>query len=306
MQAQPGLESVEAPAKINLALHVTGRRDDGYHLLETLAVFSALGDRLTAVVADEDRLTIDGPEAGPLLGDAAQSNLVCRARDALRIQARASGREAPPVHLTLEKYLPVASGIGGGSADAAAALRVLAGLWGLETDGATLAAIGLELGADVPMCLLQRPLIARGIGERLAPVEIGFPLHLVIVNPRVPVSTPAVFKALQRRDNLPLPSATNWTDLGSLLSWLGETRNDMEPAASSMVAEIRHSIDALHEAGALFARMSGSGASCFGIFEDRLSAEAAASAIRQDKPGWFVAATTTLAQNAAAMDHLKA
>ena len=206
------------------------------------------------------------------------------------------------MHLHLEKSLPVASGIGGGSADAAAALRLLKDLWGLKTESASLARIGLELGADVPMCLLQRPLIARGIGERLAPVEIGFPLELVIVNPRVPVSTPMVFKALERRENPPLPSADNWTDLESLVSWLAETRNDLEPPAASAVPEIRHSIDALRKADALFARMSGSGASCFGIFEDRLSAEAAARGIQDANPGWFVAATATLAQNLAAID----
>ncbi|MEQ8738429.1 MAG: 4-(cytidine 5'-diphospho)-2-C-methyl-D-erythritol kinase [Hoeflea sp.] len=294
MPKQAGFEIVDAPAKLNLALHVTGRRDDGYHLIETLAVFTALGDRLTAETADEDRFTISGPEAGPLLGDASGDNLVCRARNALRTEALASGREAPPVHLHLEKALPVASGIGGGAADAAAALRLLASLWGLEADSAALARIGLQLGADVPMCLLQRPLIASGIGERLAPVEIGFPLELVIVNPRVPVSTPVVFKALQRRYNPPLPSANTWTDLESLLFWLAETRNDLEPAAASAVPEIRHSIDALRKADALFARMSGSGASCFGIFENRLAAEAAATAIQQDSPGWFVAATATL------------
>lgn len=294
MPKQTRLGGVDAPAKINLALHVTGRRDDGYHLIETLAVFAALGDRVSAESADTDRFTINGPEAGPLLGDASEDNLVCRARDALRAQARASGLDAPPVHLHLEKALPVASGIGGGSADAAATLRLLADLWGLEIDSATLATIGLELGADVPMCMLQRPLIARGIGERLVPVEIAFPLDLVIVNPRVPVSTPVVFKALQRRDNPPLPLAGNWTDLESLLSWLGETRNDLEPAASSAVAEIGHSLDALRDTGALFARMSGSGASCFGIFEDRLTAEAAASSVQKANPGWFVAATATL------------
>ncbi|MEQ8481695.1 MAG: 4-(cytidine 5'-diphospho)-2-C-methyl-D-erythritol kinase [Hoeflea sp.] len=294
MPKHAGLEVVDAPAKINLALHVTGRRDDGYHLIETLAVFTSLGDRLSAETADEDRFTINGAEAGPLLGDASQDNLVCRARDALRIEARACGREAPPVHLTLEKGLPVASGIGGGSADAAAALRLLNDFWGLATDSAALATIGLELGADVPMCLLQRPLIARGIGEHLSPVEIGFPLNLVIINPRVPVSTPVVFKALKRRDNPPLPAAKNWTDLESLLSWLAETRNDLEPAASYSVAEIGRGIDALRDTGALFARMSGSGASCFGIFEDRLSAEAAASAILESNPGWFATATATL------------
>ncbi|WP_420408537.1 4-(cytidine 5'-diphospho)-2-C-methyl-D-erythritol kinase [Hoeflea sp.] len=294
MQKHAGIEVVDAPAKINLALHVTGRRDDGYHLIETLAVFTTLGDRLSAEFADEDRFSIGGPEAGPLLGDAAQDNLVCRARDALRSSARATGRDAAPVHLHLEKRLPVASGMGGGSADAAAALRLLSTLWGLETDNATLNSIGLELGADVPMCLSRRPLIARGIGERLTPVEIGFPLDLVIVNPRVPVSTPVVFKGLQRRDNPPLPSTGNWGNMDRLLSWLGETRNDLEPPALSAVAEIQDCIDALRDTGARFARMSGSGASCFGIFEDQRSAEAAARAIQDSNPGWFVAATATL------------
>jgi 4-diphosphocytidyl-2-C-methyl-D-erythritol kinase len=292
----PNQQSLHAPAKVNLALHVTGRRDDGYHLLETFAVFTALGDRISAEPDDHDSFSIDGPEAGPLRGEAPGSNLVSRARDALRQAAQADGHAAPPVRLHLDKRLPVASGIGGGSADAAAALKLLARLWGYQPAPETLAAIALELGADVPMCLASRPLIASGIGEALAPVELGFVLDLVIVNPRISVSTPVVFSALESRTNPPLPAHEGLSGRSEFINWLTQTRNDLEPPACAKVPSIADCLTSLQGAGALFARMSGSGASCFGIFENAAAAEAAAIAIRKAQPGWFVAASCTLQQ----------
>lgn len=289
-------QSLNAPAKVNLALHVTGRRADGYHLLETFAVFIALGDRISAEPDDHDSFSVDGPEAGPLIGDAQGSNLVARARDALRQAAQADGHAAAPVRLHLDKRLPVASGIGGGSADAAAALKLLARLWRYQPSPEKLAAIALELGADVPMCLANRPLIASGIGESLNSVELGLVLDLVIINPRIGVSTPVVFSALESRTNPSLPAPEGLSDRTRFINWLTQTRNDLEPPACAKVPAIADCLLSLRDVGALFARMSGSGASCFGIFENAAAAEAAAIAVRKAQPGWFVEATHTLLQ----------
>src|SRR5690606_24593258 len=185
-----------APAKINLALHVTGQRADGYHLLESIVTFADIGDRLSFSPAQEDSFTLSGRFSGMLSADAAD-NLVIRARDRLRGLLGQTGQEAPPVAIHLEKNLPIASGIGGGSADAAAALRGLSRLWqakGLPAGG--LDALALSLGADVPMCLHGKPAIASGVGEQLSPLP-GLPaLFLVLGNPLRGVSTPDVFSRL--------------------------------------------------------------------------------------------------------------
>lgn len=285
---------IEAPAKINLALHVTGRRADGYHLIESLVVFSELGDRVSVQLADVDAFHLEGPEAAGLSDESENSNLVVRARDALREAALQSGTELPAVDIRLDKRLPVASGIGGGSADAAATLKALCLVWNYDPGAETLSRIALDLGADVPMCLDGKPLIARGIGEALTPVELGFALDMVIVNPRVTVSTPTVFSALESRDNPPLPDPWGLEDKGRFLEWLKETRNDLQPAAQSLVPEIAECLSALDVAGARFARMSGSGASCIGVFDSTESAQAAATRLQNDRPGWFIAATRTV------------
>ncbi|KGF70992.1 4-diphosphocytidyl-2C-methyl-D-erythritol kinase [Hoeflea sp. BAL378] len=287
--------SRDAPAKINLALHVTGRRADGYHLIESLVVFTDLGDRISARLAGHDGFSLEGPEAGALSAEDAQGNLVVRAREALREAARLSGRTPAPVAITLAKHLPVASGIGGGSADAAATLKLLCDLWDYRPEPDELARIALKLGADVPMCLFGRPLVARGIGEALEPVDLGFGLDLVIVNPRIGVSTPAVFSALKSRENDPLPALPDLRDRDGFLGWLEATRNDLEPPALGLAPEIGACLAALKSSGARFARMSGSGASCFGVFRDAEAAGEAAQRLRTDRPGWFVAATRTLA-----------
>lgn len=276
-----------APAKINLALHVTGRRADGYHLLESLAVFTEFGDRVVIAPAAEDGFAVTGPFAGNVPLDA--GNLVIRARDALR---QANPAFATPVCITLEKNLPIASGIGGGSSDAAAVLRALARHWRIDTD---LAVTGLKLGADIPMCLAAQPLIARGIGEIIEPVADFPALPLVLVNPGIAVSTPEVFRALANRENPPLPPLPSRLDLPSIVDWLRATRNDLEAPAKALAPVIGDALDALDRAGSVFARMSGSGATCFGLFKTTSGAEAAAKAIRQAQPGWFVAATMTVA-----------
>ncbi len=284
-----------APAKINLALHVTGRRGDGYHLIESLAVFTRFGDRLQVSAAEEDGLAVSGRYAAGVPVDG--RNLIAMARDALR---KAAGRRnAFPVAVALEKNLPVASGIGGGSSDAAAALRLLARIWGLDIDAAELAEIALSLGADVPMCLAAQPLMARGIGENVEPLPAVPSLGLVLVNPGVPVSTPQVFSALRRRDNEPLPALPARIDFHSLRNWLEATRNDLEAPAREIQPAVADALRALKRADAGFARMSGSGATCFGLYETGNVAKRAAAAIRARHPDWFVAATrTTTAETA--------
>ncbi|MBC7285409.1 4-(cytidine 5'-diphospho)-2-C-methyl-D-erythritol kinase [Hoeflea sp.] len=290
------MQTRDAPAKINLALHVTGRRADGYHLIESFVVFTELGDRVSARPAGNDGFYLDGPEAGVLSSEDAKGNLVVRAREALREAARHSGKVLAPVEIVLDKRLPVASGIGGGSADAAATLQLLCELWEYRPSREHLSRIALRLGADVPMCLFGQPSIARGIGETLEPAGLGFKLDLVIVNPRIGVSTPSVFSALDRRENGPLPLPRGLGDRTEFIAWLAATRNDLEPPARRLVPEIGECLSALTHSGALFARMSGSGASCFGLFESPQTASDAANRLRQQKPGWFVAATRTIAQ----------
>ena len=279
-----------APAKINLALHVTGRRSDGYHLLESLVVFTRFGDRLHIEPAASDGLAVEGPFAGQL--DAGDGNLAVRAREALRNAMPEAARTAlSPVSIRLEKNLPVASGIGGGSSDAAAVLHCLNRLWRCGLDDRALAEIGAGLGADVPMCLAARPLVARGIGDIVEPAADFPALALVLVNPGVAVATPDVFARLTRRDGESLPPLPRTIDFHSLRNWLATTRNDLEPAARAVQPVIGEALAALNRAGSGFSRMSGSGATCFGLFETGNVAKRAALAIRARHPGWFVAAT---------------
>ncbi|MBX3596920.1 MAG: 4-(cytidine 5'-diphospho)-2-C-methyl-D-erythritol kinase [Rhizobiaceae bacterium] len=273
-----------APAKINLALHVTGKRPDGYHLLESLVVFTEVGDRISVAEASHDAFEISGPFAQGLECDA--SNLVLRARDAFRAHTPCS-----KIRITLEKNLPIASGIGGGSSDAAATLRALARLTGKNDDLSPLAA---KLGADVPMCLPRKPLIARGIGEIIEQIS-SFPrLWLVLVNPGVHVATPLVFKGLTDPNNASLPPMPAHPDFSSLVEWLRESRNDLQIPAEALAPQIITAMAAIASTQPAFARMSGSGATCFGLYPNQSAAERAAATIRARRPEWFVAATRTL------------
>ena len=268
-----------APAKVNLCLHVTGRRADGYHLLDSLVVFVAVGDRVSLQPHSGLSLQLTGPEASAL--GAEPDNLVLRA-------ARLMG--VKDIALVLDKQLPVASGIGGGSADAAATLRLLARTTGQrlpDTDAV------LRLGADVPVCLAGRPVRMRGVGEELLPLPSLPPVWLVLVNPRIPVPTPQVFAALTRRDNGPIPDMPTAT-LGSaaaLADWLGrETRNDLVAAAQKVAPVLVQVQVALKAApGCLLARMSGSGGTHFGLFASENTAAAAANHLRATYPDWWVA-----------------
>ncbi|MCO5731113.1 4-(cytidine 5'-diphospho)-2-C-methyl-D-erythritol kinase [Rhizobium sp. SSA_523] len=285
-----------ARAKINLALHVTGRRADGYHLLDSLVTFVDCSDDLVFSPAATDRLAITGPFGPDLKADA--GNLVIRARDLLRRAAEAQGIAAPPVDILLVKNLPIASGIGGGSADAAATLRGLMRLWAFSPPEAELAEMALSLGADLPMCLAGRPLLARGIGEAITPVAMPS-LGLVLLNPLVGVSTPDIFRSLTRRDNPPLPPLPETQAPQAWLDYLRRQRNDLEAPARSLVPEIDSLLEALVESGAQVARMSGSGASCFGLYESGDAARAAAGRISAQLAAGprktYIRATQTLA-----------
>jgi 4-diphosphocytidyl-2-C-methyl-D-erythritol kinase len=269
-----------APAKVNLHLHVVGRRADGYHLLDSLVVFAGIGDRVTVSPADELSLSVTGPFAAGLDGEA--DNLVVRAARALAALAgiRAAGR------LILEKNLPVASGIGGGSADAAAALRLLCRFWGLQPGAAGNLAAGL--GADVPVCLAGRPALMSGIGDVLAPAPPLPELGIVLVNPGVAVSTPLVFRARTGPFSDPACFGSgDWPDADSLVAALDTTHNDLEGPARSLAPAVGDVLDALAASpGCLLTRMSGSGATCFGLFPTPAAASAAAWSVGRD--GWWV------------------
>jgi 4-diphosphocytidyl-2-C-methyl-D-erythritol kinase len=284
------MASFLAPAKINLALHVTGRRADGYHLIETFAVFTRFGDRIDIVPAEKDEFHVGGPYGGAI--PAGAGNLVLKARDAFREAFKEGVGE--PLSITLEKNLPPSSGIGGGSSDAAAMLRALKRRYGSAPPENPLPAIAARLGADLPMCLTARPLIARGIGEEIEVVGDFPSLPMVLVNPGVEVSTPVVFRALSMLADGPHASRPP-TDPKTLPAWLARTRNDLEKPACGIAPVIRDVLRSLMEAGASFARMSGSGATCFGLFETVEAAHNAASLIRMRQPDWFVAATRSMA-----------
>lgn len=258
-----------APAKLNLTLHVTGRRPDGYHLLDSLVVFLELGDVVT-VTPGPLSLSLTGPFAQGL---AAEPNNLC-----LRA-ARLAERD---VRITLEKNLPVASGIGGGSADAAAVLRALdAQPDRLET-----------LGADIPACLASHPVRMRGLGEILTPLPPLPELQVLLVNPGHSLPTPDVFNALERRDNPPMPDhLPGFPDTHALIGFLQECRNDLEAPAIRLMPEIADCLAAIRAAGATLTRMSGSGATCFGLFTDADRAKAARDRIASAAPGWWVAAS---------------
>lgn len=285
--------SLIAPAKINLALHVTGLRDDGYHLLDSLVVFVAFGDRVSVKRGPVDSFDMSGPFGRKLPGD--ESNLVLRARDALR--ARFPEHTTPAV-IHLEKHLPVASGIGGGSSDAAATLRALTALWGIEAEPAQLAKIGLTLGADVPMCLQGQPLFARGIGEDIERLATFPRLPMVLANNGVSISTPQVFAALERRDNPALPALPALSSIKDVCAYLTATDNHLFSATTKLIPAISETVGALHQTAARFVRMSGSGGTCFAIYDSDSEAQTAATALKQSKPDWFVVATNSVMEGA--------
>ncbi|MCJ2013356.1 4-(cytidine 5'-diphospho)-2-C-methyl-D-erythritol kinase [Methylobacterium sp. J-076] len=280
-----------APAKVNLTLHVLGRRPaDGYHVLESLVAFAGTADRLSLTPGAALSLTVSGPTAGPAGPE--DDNLVMRA--ARGLAARVPGLRVGAFHLL--KRLPVAAGIGGGSSDAAAALRLLARLNRLAPDDPAVIAAARETGADVPVCLDPRGRMMRGAGEDVGPA-LGFaPLPAVLINPGVPVPTAPVFKALglsvgQTLKGAEHPAIPANAGHGALLGTLGPARNDLEGPALTVAPVIGECLAALRGQNARLARMSGSGATVFGLFADRRAAVAAARCLRAAHRDWWIAPT---------------
>jgi len=276
---------VFAPAKINLFLYVGDQRADGYHALQSLMVFADVGDELMIESADDLSLAIEGPFAAALKGES--DNIVLKAARALAKRANVT----PNAKLTLAKNLPVASGIGGGSADAAAALRGLCKLWQVKLTEADLQDVALSLGSDVPACLKGRPCWVEGIGERLTVIPIFPLLHIVLINPGVAVSTADAYRMLETKSGTGREHPATFRDANALLGFLETTGNDLEAPARKLAPLICEVMAALCEDEAtLLARMSGSGATCFGLYGSSDAARETASKIGTANPGWWVKA----------------
>jgi len=274
-----------APAKINLYLHVVGRRDDGYHLLDSLVAFADIGDEIVAAPGDMLSFAVSGPEVAALAG-LGDDNLVLRAARALAAHAGIAPRAA----LRLVKNLPVASGIGGGSSDAAATLRALSVLWNRPLDAGAMP-LAAALGADVPACLEARPVWVGGTGERLDPLTSLPQLGIVLANPRRELPTASVFRARQGDFTTGQVVRATPRDAAGLFELLRQCHNDLTDAAVSLMPEIAAllaRLAALPEA--YISRMSGSGATCFALFADRAAAERAAALLAAAEPGWWVKA----------------
>lgn len=284
----------DAPAKLNLFLHVGARMADGYHALESLVVFLELGDRLRLEPAQGFELVRTGPYAAAL-PDRPDEDLTARAITGL---AEICGHR-PDFTVTLEKHIPVAAGLGGGSADAAAAIRLLCREWDVDPNDKPVRDFAQALGADVPMCLQSRPAWIRGLGEQITPVEDCAELHLLLVNPRVPLSTAQVFGAYA-------PGETKSADLShadlattaSVLAFLAHQRNDLAGPAQALcpvVSDVQQELARSLDCGLV--RMSGSGPTCFAIFDDRETCDLAGSELGTRHPDWWVSPTRTTHKN---------
>jgi len=279
---------VTAPAKLNLFLHVTGRRPDGFHLLESLIVFTEFGDTLEFEAADELFLHITGPLAHSLN---AHDNLVFKAAHLLREHAGVkSGAK-----ITLHKHIPIGAGLGGGSSDAAAALRGLEQLWGLKLGESDRLQLAMQLGSDVPVCLNAKPGWVSGVGENVQPVAVSGGAWVVLANPGVPLATADVFRRFSERfaeTSSPFPESID--SVAYMLRFLKPMRNALEAPAMELLPVIGEVLAALRATGCGLARMSGSGATCFGLYEKSGEAQAAAREIERLHPEWFVKATPIL------------
>ena len=276
-----------APAKINLFLHVGAPGGDGYHPLCSLMVFADVGDRVVLHEADFLSVRVHGPFGGMLAGEG--DNLVLRAARALLAQARGP---QPLVGLSLEKLLPVAAGLGGGSSDAGAALRLMRTALGVQVDDVELEAIAASLGADGAACLWGRPVLAQGRGELLTPAPQMPTIEAVLVNPRVEVSTPAVYRAFDALgefgDVAPPPMPAAFESVEELAAWLGMMRNDLQVPAVGLAPEVGDVLATLsEERETLIARMSGSGATCFAICASDIEADALAARVDALRPDWW-------------------
>jgi len=274
--------SIQAPAKVNLYLHVTGRRSDGYHLLDSLFVFTTDGDVIRVQESETLSLKITGPYAGAL--PAKEDNIVLKAAGKL---AEAAGMPAK-AEIVLEKNLPVASGIGGGSADAAAALKALMRLWKITVPAEKLSEIALSLGADVPSCLASRAVQVAGIGDVLTPAPSLPKLFVLLVNPNKPVSTPAVFKARKPVFSPACPFTEKVTDFEAFIKDLSRRHNDLCEAACQIEPSVRSVLQALSgDPVCRLARMSGSGGTCFGLFSCAGDAFSCCERIKAAHPEWW-------------------
>lgn len=287
-----------APAKVNLTLAITGRRADGYHTLSSLVVFADVGDRLRAAAAPTLTLAVTGPFAADC-GDGAD-NLVMRAAQALRAHAGITTGAA----ITLEKNLPVGAGLGGGSADAAAALRLLMGLWSCALPAAEQLRIAVALGADVAVCLASRPALMEGIGERVTPLAAPAPpLHAVLVFPAAPLASGAVFAAYAAAEHASSTAVAIPAEAQNMYgpAYLSAAANDLEETAITCSPAVAQALAALRAAqpSPWLVRMSGSGSCCFALYADAAQAQAASGEITNRKPQWWVRATTLGAQESA-------
>lgn len=281
-----------APAKINLALHIVGQRSNGYHELESLCVFTELCDELIAQPADKDEVVLAGPFGAALRGE--RSNIVLKALTLFR--ARFPDKLPQGLKIELDKALPVAAGIGGGSADAAAMLRLANRISGLHLDLNDLMDMALELGADVPMCLLSRTAFVKGVGEQISTIPEFPTLQLVLANPGKAVSTADIFRKLAEKDNPPIQrDAADFGHISAITMWLEGTRNDLQKPAIEHVPEIADMlVDLGQNKGCLLSRMSGSGATIFGLFGTAGEAMLAAQSFRKNWPQAWVAQSATL------------
>ena len=284
-----GLPEGLAPAKINLALHVTGRRPDGFHLLDSLVVFADIGDRLTVAPAEDLSLTVDGPFVEGIPAD--DRNIVLRAARTLK-EARGVEHGA---RITLTKLLPHPAGIGGGSSDAATVLRLLSDQWQVHPFAADDPRV-VALGADIPVCLCApAATLMSGIGEVLRPTPPLPGCGLVLANPRVDVPTGAIFSGLASVDGSPLPDLPPALSFDGFCDWIDGCRNDLTAPATTVAPVIGEALALLGQAtGVGTTVMSGSGATCVGLFPDLESAEAAAEDLRQARPAWWVTAAKML------------
>lgn len=277
-----------APAKVNLFLHVGAPGEDGYHPICSLMAFADVGDVVMAYTAEALELTVIGPFAGALAGEG--DNLVLRAARALIAEAR---RPVAPFGLSLDKRLPVAAGLGGGSSDAGAVLRLLRELMGLNLPDERLEAVAAGLGADGAACLWGRPVIAEGRGERLSPAPAFPVLDAVLVNPGAPVSTAEVYRAFDAGrafgEVAPPPAPQAFEDVVDLAAWLSLQRNDLEAPAVLVAPEVGDVLETLRgEPECLLARVSGSGGTCFALTRSDIEAETLAQRIEALAPGWWV------------------
>jgi 4-diphosphocytidyl-2-C-methyl-D-erythritol kinase len=279
-----------ARAKVNLTLHIKGKRRNGYHELESLVVFADVSDELVFTPASKDRLSLEGPFAGLVDGE----NLVLKAKRAFAswLGVTVSG------DFRLKKNIPVAAGLGGGSSDAAAAIRALLKVYDKDENAKTFIRQSAAIGADVPVCLQNSAAWMCGLGERVTPVSGLTPLPALLVNPRIKLSTAAVFKTLnakplQPEEAGPPPSFPGWSNPREAAVWLNEGRNDLELPAIALEPAVKKVLDALgHLDGCMLSRLSGSGPTCFGIFLSQNAAAEAENEMRRSYPNWWVQATT--------------